>query len=51
MGAWEYRLWMAKDEIDGMVQAKVNRTKGLSSADALEQVRSEFHYHRLRKAQ
>jgi len=50
MGVREIQLWAAKDEIDGMVQAKVNRTKGLTYRDALDHVRADHRAHVARKA-
>lgn len=50
MGAWEYRLWMAKDEIDGFVQGRQDKHKGLSYSDALNMVRADHRAHLARKA-
>jgi hypothetical protein len=51
MGAWELQLWAARDEIDGLVQARQNKTKGLTYSQALDMVRADYRAHVARKAQ
>ena len=49
MGAWEMQLWIARDEIDGMVQKRMEKHRGMTYAQALDQVRAEFRSHVRRK--
>ena len=51
MGAHELQLWAARDEIDGLIQARMNKVKGLTTAQALDAVRADYRAHMARKAQ
>ena len=49
MGGWELQLWAARDEIDGLVEDRMNRTRGLRYSDALDLVRADYRAHLARK--
>jgi len=49
MGAWELQLWMARDEINNLVQTRQSKTKGMTYGQALDMVRADFRAHRARK--
>ena len=49
MGAYEYMLWAARDEVQAMIDAKQERHKGLTYGQALDMVRAEHRAHVARK--
>lgn len=42
MGTYELALWAARDEIDGMVQTRMNKHQGMTYGQALDQVRASW---------
>jgi hypothetical protein len=49
MGSHELQLWAARDEIDGMVNERTHKTRGLTYSQALDQVRANWQAHMRRK--
>lgn len=49
MGTFELALWAARDEIDGMVQTRMNKYKGMTYSQALDQVRATWQTRKRRK--
>jgi len=41
MGAWELRLWIAKAEIEHLVDQRRSKSKGLSYSQALDIIRAD----------
>ena len=42
MGTYELALWAARDEIDGMVQTRMNKHQGMTYGQALDPVRASW---------
>ena len=41
LGAWELQLWAARNQIEQAIRARLERTKGLTYAQALELARAD----------
>lgn len=49
MGTYELALWAARDEIEGLVQTRMNKHQGMTYSQALDQVRASWQTRMRRK--
>ena len=49
MGAWELRLWIAKAEVENLVDQRRSKSKGLSYSQALDIIRADHRANVKRK--